>query len=139
MSEIGAGGGCRLMHGRTGWCWMIRAGSLAFGIFLSQWLVRYGLAWYRRNRGFDAEDVLAVCLLSVPIWLALVGWWWHLALAASLSMVSVVLLGYAGWEHHWSGRTEEVVGCTRLGSVLLVGAFLVLLAWWNERERTQDS
>jgi hypothetical protein len=54
-------------------------------------------------------------------------------------MVSVVLLGYALlWEYRWSGWCDEVVGCTRLGFVFLIGAFVVLVAWCNERECAQD-
>jgi hypothetical protein len=140
MSENGAGSGRRLKHGRTGWCWAIRATSLAFGLFISQWLVRYGVAWHRRNGGFDSDDVWQLCFLSVPIWLAFLGWWRHLAAAASLGAVSIVLLGYALlWELHWSGWDEEVVNCTLFGSLFLIGAIFVLVARRQERLSQRDS
>jgi hypothetical protein len=54
MSENSAGSSRKYAHGKTGWCWMVRAISLTFGLFLSQWLMSYGVAWHRRNGGFDS-------------------------------------------------------------------------------------
>jgi len=140
MSEIDAGSSRRFVHGRTVWCWIVRAVSLAFGLFLLQWLVRNGVSWYEDGGSFDARNVGQLCLASVPVWLAFIGWRWHLATAASLSMVSIVLLGYALlWERHWGGWSERVVDCTGLGSVFLAGAFLVVVAWLMERRSTRDS